>query len=156
MKSIQSSNQSRYQPMILTTQSGFTLIEIMIVVAIIGILAAIATVSYQVQVRKTQVMTIYREINHFRMPYQILTNEGEGVTSFSPSGLNMSNTTKYCQFNVTSPNNNTATANAVVCQIQNLSYFTSQTLSLDYNADGSWQCRASTGINRAYLPEACR
>ena len=94
MKSLHLSDRNRYQPIALSTQSGFTLVEIMVVIAIIGILASIATVSYQVQLRKTQVMTIYKEINHFRMPYQILINEGVGVTGFSPSGLNMPVQTK--------------------------------------------------------------
>lgn len=156
MKSSHLSDHDGYQTVNLSTQSGFTLIEMMIVVAIIGILAAIATVSYQVQLRKTQMMTIYKEINHFRMPYQMLLNEGAGVTAFSPSGLNMPSSTKYCQFSVTFPDINTATPNAVVCHIQNLNYLTNQTLSLDYNADGSWQCRASTGITKAYLPQACQ
>lgn len=140
----------------LSTQSGFTLIDMMIVVAIIGILAAIATVSYQNQVRKSHIMTIYQEINHFRMPYQILIDEGAGVTEFSPNGLNMPAQTKYCQFTVTVPNANAATPNAVQCQIQNLSYLSNQTLSLDRAADGSWSCRASVGIATAYLPQACR
>jgi len=70
----------------------------MIVVAIVSILVAIATVSYQTQVRQTQVIIIYQEINYFRLPYQTLINEGAGVTDFSPSGLNMPAQTKYCQF----------------------------------------------------------
>ncbi len=156
MKSIHSSNQNDYRTITLSTQSGFTLIEIMIVTTIIGILAAIATVSYLVQVRKTHIITLYQEMNHFRMPYQILINEGDGVTGFTPTGLNMPTQTRYCQFSVTAPNIDAATLNAVVCQIQNLSYLSNQTLSLDLAADGSWSCRASTGINRAYLPEACR
>lgn len=137
-------------------QSGFTLIELMIVIVIIGILAAIATVSYQNQVRKTQIATIYQTLNDFRMPYQILINEGEGVTGFSPNGLNMPVQTKYCQFTVTAPADNAATLNAVRCQIQNPSYLSNQTLSLDRGVDGSWTCRASAGIARAYLPQACQ
>ena len=128
----------------------------MIVVAIIGILTAISIVSYQVQVRKTDFITIYQTLNEFRMPYQILINEEEGVASFSSTGLNMPAQTKYCQFSVTPPNANAATPNAVQCQIQNLSYLSNQTLSLDRAADGSWTCRASTGIAHAYLPQACR
>lgn len=111
------------------TQGSFTLIEMIIVTAMIGILVSIATVSYQTQVRKMQVMTIYKEISHFRLPYQILLNEGAGVSGFSPYGLNIPAQTKYCQFTVTVPNANAATPNAVSCQIQNLSYLTNETLT---------------------------
>lgn len=140
----------------IVSQYGFTLIELMIAVAIIGILAAIATVNYQVQVRKTHLMTIYQEINHFRLPYQILMDEGAGVTDFSPNGLNIPTQTKYCQFSVTAPNTTGSAPNAVQCQIQNLPYLQGQSLSLDRAADGSWQCRASSGVTEAYLPQACR
>lgn len=138
------------------SQSGFTLIEIMIAIAIISILAAISIASYQVQVRKTQIVTIYQEINHFRLPYQILIAEGAGVTDFSPSGLNIPAQTKYCQFTVTAPNVNDSTPNAVTCAIQNIPYLQGQSLSLDYLRDGKWQCHASAGIKETYLPEACR
>ena len=43
---------------------------------IIDILAAIAGTSYQTQVRQTQLMTIYQEINHSRLPYQTLIGYG--------------------------------------------------------------------------------
>ena len=140
----------------LNTQHGFTLVEIMIVIAIIGILAAIATVSYQVQVRQTQMMTIYQDLNHFRLPYQTLLAGGAGVTAFSLDGLNMPAQTQYCQFIVTAPLAGSTTANAIICRIHNLPYLQAQTLSLDYLADGTWQCQASAGIKDAYLPQDCQ
>jgi type IV pilus assembly protein PilA len=139
-----------------SAQSGYTLIELMIAVAIIGILAATATVSYQTQVRKTQVMTVYQEINHFRLPYQILMDDGAGVTDFSPRGLNMPVQTKYCQFTVAAPIAGSTTTNAIICTIQNLPYLQGQSLSLDRTADGSWQCRPSAGIPKSSLPQACQ
>lgn len=144
------------QNCLFSAQSGFTLIEIMIVIAIIGILAAIAGASYQTQIRQTQLATLYQEINHFRLPYQILMDEGAGVTDFSPSGLNIPSQTKYCQFTVTAPAKSGITANAVICTIKNLPYAQGETISLDRAVDGSWQCRASAGIPTAYLPQACR
>ena len=40
--------------MVMTRHAGFTLIELMLVVAVVGILAAIAYPSYQEQVRQTR------------------------------------------------------------------------------------------------------
>lgn len=140
----------------LASHSGFALIELIIIIAIIGILASIAIVSYQNKTRQTQIMTIYQEINLFRLPYDILVDDGAGVTDFSPSGLNMPLQTKYCQFTVTAPNANGAMPNAVTCTIQNLPYIQGQSLSLDRKANGSWQCRPSAGIPKSYLPKACQ
>ncbi|MGP9515206.1 pilin [Psychrobacter sp. AOP5-CZ1-12] len=156
MKSVQPSDQNDYRALTPSNQSGYTLIELMIAVSIIGILAATATVSYQTQVRKSQIMTIYKEINHFRLPYRTLIDNGAGVTDFSPRGLNMPAQTKYCQFSVTAPLAGSTTANAIICRIHNLPYLQAQTLSLDYLADGAWQCQASAGIKDAYLPQDCQ
>lgn len=140
----------------LGSQSGLALVELMIIIFIIGILASIAIVSYQSRIRQAHLATIYHEINEFRSPYQILVYEGAGVTNFSPVGLNLSEHTQYCQFNVISPNINGTTPNAVNCAIKNLNYLQNQHLSLDRAADGSWQCKASAGIPAAYLPQACQ
>ena len=48
-------------------QAGFTLIEIMIVVAIIGILAAIATVSYNGYVARAQVSEVLTMLSPYKL-----------------------------------------------------------------------------------------
>lgn len=156
MKSYRPLVQNCHRQYHIAYQSGYTLIELMIAIAVIGILVSTAVLSYQIQVRKAHILTIYQEINNFRLPYQILLEQGAGVTDFSPIGLNMPADTNYCHFSVTIPDINAKTEDAVVCQIHNLNYVQGETVSLALNTDGKWQCRASAGIASRYLPDECQ
>ncbi|KAA0913844.1 prepilin-type N-terminal cleavage/methylation domain-containing protein [Psychrobacter sp. ANT_WB68] len=137
-------------------QSGYTLIELMVVVAIVGILATIATTGYYMQIRQTQLSTIYQELSNFRMPYQMLINEGATAASFSATGLNLSAQSKYCQFSVMPPSDNGSAPSAITCHIQNLNYLQDEFMTLSVTADGIWQCMTSPDIAEIYLPYACK
>ena len=138
------------------SQSGFTLIEMMIVVAIIGILAAIGLVGYQGQVKKAQLATIYQSLNSFRLPYQVLMDDGAGVTDFTLNGMNLAAESAFCRFSVKAPNVGGNTVNAIRCDIKNISYLKGEYLRLDRKKDGSWSCQHSSGITKRHLPIDCQ
>ena len=60
-----------------TTQKGFTLIELMIVVAIIGILAAVALPQYQTYIAKSQVSRVMGEVGALKIAVDGCVNNNQ-------------------------------------------------------------------------------
>lgn len=65
----------------MNAQKGFTLIELMIVVAIIGILAAIAIPQYQNYIAKSQVSRAMSEAGGLKTVVEACVNEGRGLAT---------------------------------------------------------------------------
>ncbi len=63
-----------------TTQKGFTLIELMIVVAIIGILAAIAIPQYQNYISRSQAARVMTETTQVKNAFEDCINNGRTGT----------------------------------------------------------------------------
>ncbi|CDT90720.1 Fimbrial protein precursor [Vibrio coralliirubri] len=73
-----------------TNQKGFTLIELMIVVAIIGVLSAIAVPAYKDYVSKSELASGFATIKSVITPAELYVQENGVISSASPSDLGVS------------------------------------------------------------------
>jgi type IV pilus assembly protein PilA len=73
-------------------QKGFTLIELMIVVAIVGILAAVGLPAYQDYVAKSHVARVMGEVGALKVRIDTCLNEGKtALGAYSTAATNVNN-----------------------------------------------------------------
>lgn len=150
-------------------QKGFTLIELMIVVAIIGILAAIAIPQYQDYTARTQVTRVVSEISALKSAAEAAILEGRTiVTSATPtatevdlgfSGSNLLATGGKAGVRVTG--GNTATPSIAGTLGTNAGASVAGAIvTLTRANTGSWGCTVTpptgaTGWKASYAPAGC-
>jgi type IV pilus assembly protein PilA len=136
-------------------QQGFTLIELMIVVAIIAILAAIALPAYQNYVAKSQSTAGLADIRGGVTAFE------EGIQSGTKTGavglatnIGLAVATPRCAITATGNWNDTS-AQTIVCTLKGNPNVAGKTITLTRDAGGQWAC--TNNINDLnYEPNGCR
>lgn len=143
----------------MNAQKGFTLIELMIVVAIIGILAAIAIPAYQNYIAKSQVSTGLAEIAGTKTAYELKVNDGVAIATLSDIGLNSTSSSRcdYTATNYTAASG--AATNAVVCELKGSPRIAGKFIAMNRDTDGVWTCTtdldSTDGQEKQFIPVGC-
>ncbi len=130
-------------------QQGFTLIELMIVVAIIGILAAVAIPAYSDYQSKSKLAAGLAEISPLRPIFEDIINNGDSPNA-KKAALNLEKITNNCDIKIDDTTGISCTVQKAPTQV------TGAVLTWKRDAaTGNWECKTTGASNKELAPKSC-
>ncbi|MFC4729360.1 pilin [Coralloluteibacterium thermophilus] len=134
-------------------QQGFTLIELMIVVAIIAILAAIALPAYQNYVAKSQATAGLADIRGGVTAFEEGIQGGTRTDAVSATAIGLADDTPRCAIEADGDWAD-ASGQTIVCEIKGNPSVNGETVTLTRDVNGQWACTTSIA-NESHRPNNC-
>ncbi|MGC1549937.1 MAG: pilin [Rhodanobacter sp.] len=140
-------------------QKGFTLIELMIVVAIIAILAAIAIPQYQTYVIRSQVTRVVAETGDMKVAIEDCLNNGGTAWGTPASCVDTSTSSDLISTNNGHPTGAfLAAPETISATLGNHANnkVSGGTVTWSRTSSGAWTCKTAGNITPTYAPASCQ